>query len=413
MSITGDFASIDSGRHNRCVPDMPSDPPASEYPFRIDAPKFFLGVCLFLGIALLSACHRMHSSSLTGEYSLQESTGLTLLLPPGLGPSAGKTQTSELPLGTFPNDFSPEEITRCSIHGPLFELAPSPTHKQWILQFPSTEGWNAPSVYESAGNEWTSFLQQVAERSSIGCFGKDAALSAIQNRLVAAMPFPADEALIFYYSLGSYGLVDLHPGMQIEIEPGTTVSGTITGSDKALFAVQDRSPVGVSLVPKKSRKHLGDEAGTISTNVLETFAEYPFLRLILAQEAAETNQKRHAMLLGGKTLEASDALAEKIMRDGESECVQRSPLTACLTFAEGTVSLLSTITVNGHPALYAPGITLSQVVGSLNPPMYEKAMETVTVQRPYLGNYATIRFDHNRSEMRKLILINGDRISWK
>jgi hypothetical protein len=91
----------------------------------------------------------------------------------------------------------------------------------------------------------------------------------------------------------------------------------------------------------------------------------------------------------------------------------KSPLTACLTFADGTVSLLSTITVNGHAALYAPGTTLGQVVGSLNPRVYEKAMETVTLQRPYLGRYATIRFERNRSEMRKLILINGDRISWK
>jgi hypothetical protein len=396
------------------VPDLLSDPPAFECRFPIDARKFFLGVGLFVGIALLSACHRVHSSSLTGEYSLREGAGLTLLLPPGLGPSAGKTQTSELSLGAFPNNFSPEEIvSHCSIHGLLFGLAPSPAHKRWTFQFPSAEGWSAPSAYESAGNEWTSFLRQVAERSSIGCFGKDAALSAIQDRLVAAMPFPADEALIFYYSLGSYGLVDLHPGMQIEIEPAVNASGTMTGSDRALLAVQDRSPVGVSLVPGGSRKHQRGETGAISTHVLETFAEYPFLRLILAQETPETNQKRHAMLLGAKTREASDALAGKIMREGESECVQGSPVTTCLIFPEGTVSLLSTITVNGHAALYAPGMTLAQVIGTLNPPVYEKALETVTVQRRYLGKYATIRFDRNRSEMRKLILINGDRISWK
>jgi hypothetical protein len=119
------------------------------------------------------------------------------------------------------------------------------------------------------------------------------------------------------------------------------------------------------------------------------------------------------MLLGTKTREASDQLAGKIMRDGERGCVQGSPVTACLIFPDGTPSLLSTVTVNGHAALYAPGMTLGQVIGTLSPPMYEKAMETVTVQRPYLGNYAPIRFDRNRSAMRKLILINGDRISWK
>jgi hypothetical protein len=56
---------------------------------------------------------------------------------------------------------------------------------------------------------------------------------------------------------------------------------------------------------------------------------------------------------------------------------------------------------------------LAQVIGSLNSRLYEKAMKTVAVQRPYSGNYATIRFDHKLSEMRKVILINGDRVSWK
>jgi hypothetical protein len=391
-----------------------SAPPAFEYRFGIDARKFFVGIALFVGISLLSGCLRTHSSSPGGQYWLKENSSLTLLLPPGLGPPTGKTQISELSLGSFPNNFSPEEIVaHCSIHGALFDLAPSPDHRQWIFQFPSGEGWTAPSAYESAENEWTLFLQQVAERSSAGCFGKDAALSAIQGRLVAAMPFPADEALIFYYSLGSYGLVDLHPGMQIEIESSTTAGGRTTGNDKALLTVQDRSPVGVSLVLKGSRRHLRGDAGAISANVLETFAEYPFLRLFLWQESPETSQKRHAMLLGAKTREASDQLAGKIMRDGESGCVQGSPVTACLIFPEGTPSLLSTVTVNGRAALYAPGETLAQVIGTLSTPTYEKAMETVTVQRPYLGNHATIRFDRNLSEMRKLILINGDRISWR
>lgn len=101
------------------------------------------------------------------------------------------------------------------------------------------------------------------------------------------------------------------------------------------------------------------------------------------------------------------------MRDGEHECVQGSPETACLIFPDGTASLLSTVTVNGHAALYAPGITLSQIIGTIRPARYERAMQTVTIQRPYLGTYAAIRFDRNRSEMRKLILINGDRITWK
>jgi hypothetical protein len=106
-------------------------------------------------------------------------------------------------------------------------------------------------------------------------------------------------------------------------------------------------------------------------------------------------------------------LAGKIMRDGERECVQDSLETACFIFSDSTASLLSTITVNGHAVLYAPGMTLSQVIGTIRPARYERAMQTVTVERQYLGSYATIRFDRNRSEMSKLILINGDRITWK
>ena len=201
------------------MPALVSDSPVFDYRFRIDVPKFLVGISLFAGIALLFGCHRRTSSSPIGQYWLKENSSLTLLMPPALEPSAGKTQISELSLGAFPNNFSPEEvIARCSIHGLLFGLGPSTGHWRWTFQFPSAEGWSAPSAYESAGNEWTSFLQQLATRSSLGCFGKDAALSVIQDRLVAAMPFPADEALIFYYSLGSFGVVDLHPGMQIKID---------------------------------------------------------------------------------------------------------------------------------------------------------------------------------------------------
>jgi hypothetical protein len=384
-----------------------------DYPFRIDPPKFLVGISLFVGITLLFGCHRRASPAPIGQYWLKENSSLTLLMPPALQPSAGKTQISELSLGGFPNNFSTEEIiARCSIHGLLFGLALSPGHRRWTFQFPSVEGWSAPSAYESAGNEWTSFLQQLAERSSLGCFGRDAPLSVIQDRLVAAMPFPADEALIFYYSLGSFGLVDLHPGMQIKIESSSAVAGRIIGSDKALLTIQDRSPVGVSLVQSGSSRHSRGHVGAIASNVLKMFAEYPFLRLILAQETPGTNQKRPAMLLGARTRNASDELAGKIMRDGERECVQDLE-TACFIFSDGTVSLLSTVTVNGHATLYAPGETLSQVVGSIRPTMYKRAMQTVTVERPYLGSYATIRFDRKRSEMSKLILINGDRISWK
>jgi len=400
--------------HNRRVPALVSDSPVFDYRFRIDGPKFLVGISLFVGITLLFGCHGRTSPSPIGQYWLKENSSLTLLMPPGLQPSAGKTQISELSLGGFPNSFSPEEIIAyCSIHGPLFGLGPSTGHRRWTFQFPSAEGWSAPSAYESAGNEWTSFLQQLAERSSLGCFGKDVALSVIQDRLVAAMPFPADEALIFYYSLGSFGVVDLHPGMQIKIESSSTVADRIAGSDQALLTIQDRSPVGVSLVQSGSRRHSRGDAGAMASNVLKTFAEYPFLRLILAQETPGTNQKRAAMLLGARTRSASDELAGKIMREGERQCVQGSLETACFIFSDGTASLLSTVTVNGQATLYAPGVTLSQVIGTIRPTMYERAMQTVTVERPYLGNYATIRFDRKRSEMSKLILINGDRISWK
>ena len=140
--------------HNCRVPDLVSDSPPFEHRFRIDARRFFVRISLFVGIALLSGCHRTRSSSPTDQYLLKDNSSLTLLLPPGLEPSAGKTQISELSLGAFSNDFSSEEIVaHCSIHGVLFELAPSPDQRRWIFQFPSAEGWSVPSAYESAGSE--------------------------------------------------------------------------------------------------------------------------------------------------------------------------------------------------------------------------------------------------------------------
>jgi hypothetical protein len=106
----------------------------------------------------------------------------------------------------------------CLIRGSAFTLVPVSTGQNWDFQTPSANGWSTPAVYENADKEWPLFLVQLAQLASGGCFAKSWSVDAIQQRLVEVMPMPADQALLFYYSLGSYGFVDLHPGMQLGVD---------------------------------------------------------------------------------------------------------------------------------------------------------------------------------------------------
>ncbi|HEY2039904.1 MAG TPA: hypothetical protein VGG95_09590 [Edaphobacter sp.] len=273
-------------------------------------------------------------------------------------------------------------------------------------------GWDTPSIHEEAGSEWEVFLRQIAKLASDGCFAKGMGVDAIQRRLIEAMPIPASEVLRYYYSLGSFGFVDLHAGMQIGVETTVTASRKKHAVDSVLFSIEDRSPVGVRLALASPRKHLRGSEKTMVSEVLSKFAEYPLLRLFLEQGSTSSEPARHSILSGAKSQDDLNKMTDCILEEGERGCASSVPGGTRILVSDGVISLLSTVTINGHAALYAPGTTLSQVLDEKTAYKQERALQTVILQRRFGTDYATVLFPRNREMASRLILIHGDRIKF-
>jgi hypothetical protein len=376
--------------------------------------KLLFGIALSLEVSLFAGCLRTHTVKPVGQYQLNSRSDITLLLPPAMSPTNGTTQTTMLDLGSRSIEPSNKDrVLLCSIRGRIFALSRESGGKRWEFQAPNVNGWNTPAVHEEADSEWEVFLRQIAKLASSGCFAKGMGVDAIQQRLIEAMPIPAGEVLRFYYSLGSFGFVDLHPGMQIRVETTQMTASKKPTVSGVLFSIEGRSPVGVTLALASSRKHLRSNEKTIASEMLSKFAAFPLLRLFLEQGTTSSEKARHPILLGARTQGILDQITDRVSQKGERGCDSSGPESSCIIVSDGgTISLLSTITVNGRAVLYAPGTTLAQVLGANTVNKLDGALKTVTVQRRFDDHDATISFSRDRATASKLILINGDRIRW-
>jgi len=375
--------------------------------------RLLFGITLSVEVFLFAGCLRTHTAKSIGQYQLSSRSDITLLLPPAMSPTGGTTQTTMLDLGNRSIALSNKDgVSLCAIRGRIFALSPESGGRWWEFKAPNVNGWNTPAVHEEADSEWEMFLRQIAKLASDGCFAKGMGVDAIQQRLIEAMPIPAGEVLRFYYSLGSFGFVDLHPGMQIGVETtemAVSEKPTVSG---VLFSIEGRSPVGVTLALASSRKHLRGNEKTIVSEMLSKFAAYPLLRLFLEQGTTSSEKARHPILLGAKTQDILDQITDRVSQKGERGCDSSAPESSCIIVTDGTISLLSTITINGRAALYAPGTTLAQVLEVNTADKPDRTLQAVTVQRRFDDHYATILFSRDRETASKLILINGDRIKW-
>jgi hypothetical protein len=78
------------------------------------------------------------------------------------------------------------------------------------------------------------------------------------------------------------------------------------------------------------------------------------------------------------------------------------------------VSVLISIWVNGRHSYRPLTTTLGSLIGLLPESDVNRALETVSIDRPLLGGgYARVNFPRNMESASKIILLNGDRLTWR
>jgi hypothetical protein len=100
-------------------------------------------------------------------------------------------------------------------------------------------------------------------------------------------------------------------------------------------------------------------------------------------------------------------------------------LTACPTASssglvcvffdkDSAVSVLISVWVNGRHLYHPLSTSLGSLLGRLPESEMNRALASVRIDRPLMGGgYARVNFPHDQESASKIILRNGDRLSWQ
>jgi hypothetical protein len=81
---------------------------------------------------------------------------------------------------------------------------------------------------------------------------------------------------------------------------------------------------------------------------------------------------------------------------------------------DSAVSVLISVWVNGRHVYHPLTTTLGSLIGRLPESEVKRALETVSIDRPLMGGgYARVNFPHDQESAGKVILLNGDQLTWR
>lgn len=356
------------------------------------------------------------------SYTLQGSAGYMFLVPSLSSSAEGNFQTSTVTLGKTKVESNRASRSECTLTGPVFSFTPSSSSSnQWIVRTPNVQGWQNLGDQIDLKSEWLGFTQGLLHIQRLGCLPADETQTAIIQSIAEVMPIQTSETLLFFYSFGGTGFADLSPGMQLRVEqtqPEDRTSGHIISSF-AQYEIVQVSSSGVALqlskqshLPSGASLQTEDHAGFRLQN---RFAARTMFRLFL-QSSRPDGSQQDAILIGATTASELNEATRQIQESGLRTCpANLSSSTDCVRFEQGTaVSLLASIWINGRLSYRSFGFTLGQVLELLPVNEQPRAIATFTLQRPLRrGGYANIVIARNPDATEQIILLPGDRITWK
>lgn len=316
----------------------------------------------------------------------------------------------------------------CSINGRWFSFYPASADKgvRWFAKTPSADAWAQSGGFVDMSAEWEEFLRRLTALQHQHCFASNDDVSLIKAQIAERMTLPVDGGLLYRYSFGPGGYVDLVPGMDLQIERvlrSTKTDGKQGGATRSVaimttYQIVRNSDYGVQLKLARGgqkRLHVGSSSTEYSDDTLAArFKTSTHLRLMLESVVVSGNIKRPAILLGGSYIEPLRAATAQLESKPKASCTDIKVFqVTCVEFNGNTaVSPKFSVFVN-HRLVYVPvGSKLWLVLPRMSFSSKSTLLKKLKVQRRFEKRYVDIRFDGKVGSAEQLTLFEGDKISW-
>ncbi len=350
------------------------------------------------------------------------------LLPPGSPEQPESALEMTVALGDLGRMPIKRSGTNCTIRDRWFSLFArrSGSALNWTATVPLPAAWRDPDLISNVHSDWNHFFDQMSGLQEKGCMSRNAYWIAT-SAIAESMPAPVMYALFFRYSFGSEGYVKLRPGMRLFVERSlfrneqgdTHKVSNYLGERKVYYDV-----VGSQAKRLALRRHgewrskgLPARAGAEypDTGLSREFEGMRALRLFVLTLFVPPNVHRNSLLIGVRNPEEMVRVTREIRKNPEIPCKElRSRGAACASFA-GVVSasVEMNVRVNGRREYFPIGSTVETALGGVRGSELSAAMQTLRIQRLFRGAYREVEFAPGDSEVGRLALFAGDRISWE
>jgi hypothetical protein len=338
----------------------------------------------------------------------------------------GKNQTTVVPLPEGQLSGLPGAVSQCTIEGSTFSLqhGPLPNSDKWYFRSPNPEGWRTLDPSIDIRSEWQQFERELSGLVIRGCFSSKVNVQLASRTIVERVPLPATEAMLFYYRFGQDGFVDLGPGMRMQIERALYDEALGKGLDayrgslRASYRVVSQSGHGVGL-----QRYQNDQKASTSEarknaamfNLARLTAGKPFLRLFLGSLQATGASQVPILIAAASPVSLEDA-TKQVVAQGERGCASLViGGFSCFSF-HGSVSIFSTVWVNNRRYDAPLGTSLGSLLQTVlqSDSARSIALQSISLRRQLeVGGVATVECPRTLDAAKQVILLTGDRVSWK
>jgi hypothetical protein len=379
-------------------------------------------------LAILASCQGCASRRVPAnqDYRVAEIGDTSFLLPPAPEQPANALQI-QVSLGELGDVPPPRHAGDCTIRGRWFSLYPQGSGKSgnWQALLPLPAAWYDGWLPGQVRSEWDHFLDKVSDIESAGCMSPGA-YGATSNLLAESMPSPVTDSLFFRYSLGADGYIKLKPGMRLFVERSIfrnpeeeeTVSNYL-GERKIYYEIEGAEGKRLTLTRRgmwSSKGLPADAAGAVAdAGLSRQFSGMGALRLFMLTLFVPPNVHRNSVLIGVRNPREMVRVTQAVKKNPEVPCRDlESQGVVCASF-EGVVSASVEVNaiVDGHLQYFPIGSTVETALDSVPGESRSTVLSTLRIRRLFGGTYRDVKFSANDSEILKLSLSAGDRISWK